>query len=187
MLRNTLAINKNIMFIDCETTGISCKENTAIEWGMVLYDPILRGTICHHSFLLPCSRNPAFSANRIHSALTNTLHETVIDCQIELFEYLIKSADLIISHNVKFDKAFLVKDMGEVDIPFLCSMEEIEWSKYNKTKWPKLSELASLYEIHNSSEHRALSDAITLANIFHSELEKCGQINIKGRDCLIWP
>ena len=99
---------KNILILDTETTGFDREKDRCIEVGSILFNVVNRAVLAQQSFLLPVEKNDAEKINNIPAEITRLPQP--IEPAIEYFESLVLFSDLIIAHNVEFDKKWFGTD-----------------------------------------------------------------------------
>ena len=157
---------KNILILDTETTGLDKESNQCIEVGSVLFNVQTRSVLAQQSFLLPVEKNEAEKINNIPAEITRISQP--LDQAIKYFVSLVQYSDLIIAHNVEFDKKwFGINKLPEINKQWVCTMDDISWpSDRNLKTRPSVTALALAYGIPVWSQHRALTDCIYLAEVF---------------------
>ena len=155
-----------LLIVDTETTGLDPESDRCLEVGVVLFYVPKRTVLAQHSFLLPVSSNQAERINHISADVTRIKQpwqEALL-----YFKALVESSDLLVAHNVAFDKQWFGKaPLPQLDKPWICTMEDIIWpSDRNLRSTPSVRDLALAYEIPVWSAHRALTDCIYLAEVF---------------------
>ena len=156
----------SVLIVDTETTGLNKDKDEVIEVGCILFDVSSRCVLSQLSFLLPVSSNNAEYINRISPKVSNIPQPW--EESINLFSRIVEHCDLIIAHNVEFDK----KWFGQGKLPTLnkkwvCSLDDINWSfKKSLKSRPSITDLALAFEIPVWNLHRALSDCYYLAEVF---------------------
>tara|TARA_B100000945_G_scaffold170511_1_gene136663 strand:- start:861 stop:1559 length:699 start_codon:yes stop_codon:yes gene_type:complete len=156
----------SVLIVDTETTGLDKEKDEVIEVGCILFDVSSRCVLSQLSFLLPVSSNNAEYINRISPKVSNIPQPW--EEAINLFSRIVEHCDLIIAHNVEFDK----KWFGQGKLPTLnkkwvCSLDDINWSfKKSLKSRPSITDLALAFEIPVWNLHRALSDCYYLSEVF---------------------
>ena len=157
---------RKLLIIDTETTGLDPKENHCIEVGAILFEISNRIVLAQYSSLLPVSSNEAELINRI-PAHTTKIKQPWQQSLVYL-ESLVDSADLIVAHNVEFDKQWFGKNqLPSISKPWLCTMEDIRWPADRQLRIrPSVRDLALAYGVPVWSAHRALTDCIYISEVF---------------------
>ena len=156
----------SIIILDTETTGLDEKENEIIEVGCILFHVSTRSILSQISFLLPVSINNAEDINGIPAEVTN-FNQPWKEA-INFFLKLVEASDLIVAHNVEFDKKwFGIGKLPKLDKKWVCSLDDINWS-FKKTlkNRPSVTDLALSFQIPVWNLHRALSDCYYIAEVF---------------------
>ena len=155
-----------LLILDTETTGLNPELDRCLEVGAILFHVKTRSIIAQQSFLLPVDSNLAESINHIPAEITRIPQPW--QEAIKYFKSLISSADVLVAHNVAFDKEwFGLNYLPEVSKPWLCTMEDIRWpSRLSLRNRPSVRDLALAYEVPVWKAHRALTDCIYLAEVF---------------------
>ena len=157
---------ESILIIDTETTGLDENKNEVIEVGCILFHVSTRAVLSQVSFLLPVISNEAEYINRISAEVSNI--DQPWEDAISYFLKLVEYCDLIVAHNVEFDKKWFGK--GKLPVlkkNWLCSLEDIDWSFKSSLKTrPSVTDLALSFEIPVWNLHRALSDCYYLSEVF---------------------
>ena len=161
----------NLLILDTETTGLSPSEgHKVIEIGAILFSVDDREVIAQCSFLLPCLKNDARFINHISSQLTRRAPE-LQEPMGAAFWSLVASADFAVAHNAAFDKKWLGEGgcLPSMPLPWICSMDDIQWPMNSKRGRPSVVSLALDYGIPVWQAHRALTDCIYLAEVMKRE------------------
>ena len=160
-----------LLIIDTETTGLECSDSQVIEVAGILFDVELRDVICQLSFVLPCDDNPARHINKIAPDVTQAGGAPLTNTMMKSFYKMAAQADYLVAHNAAFDKKWFRKGQGlfPLDVPWICSMEDIRWPRSSKKGRPSVVSLALDYGVPVWSAHRALTDCIYLAEIMKRE------------------
>ena len=157
---------ESILILDTETTGLDENKDDVIEIGCILFNVSSRSVLSQVSFMFPVSTNDAEAINGISAEVSN-IHQPWED-GLNFFLKLVDCADIIVAHNVEFDKKWFGKGrLPELDKNWVCSLEDINWS-FKKTlkARPSVTDLALSFSIPVWSLHRALSDCFYLAEVF---------------------
>tara|TARA_Y100001970_G_scaffold286901_1_gene410219 strand:- start:6748 stop:7608 length:861 start_codon:yes stop_codon:yes gene_type:complete len=158
---------EKILILDTETTGIEVEDNSVIEIGCILFHVPSKSELSQLSFLLPVNSNKAFHVNGIPPEITNITQPWEV--ALTYFNELLSSSDIVIAHNVEFDKKWFGRGaLPEINLPWVCSMEDINWRsiKPNINQYPSVVNLALNFNIPVWNIHRALSDCSYLSEVF---------------------
>jgi len=163
---------ETVLILDTETTGLDENIDEVLEVGCILFHVSSRSVLSQVSFLLPVAKNDAEHINGISVDVTNISQPW--EDALNLFLKLVDTSDLIIAHNVEFDK----KWFGKGKLPLLnkqwvCSLEDINWSfKKSLKSRPSVTDLALSFGVPVWKLHRALSDCYYLSEVF----KKCDNL-----------
>jgi DNA polymerase-3 subunit epsilon len=163
------------VFLDVETTGINYLEDKIIELAMVSFEYTQDGKIYRILNEFQSYQDPGRPIPEHITSLTGISDEMVRDKNIsptEVYEFL-QDADLIIAHNVSFDRSFIEAVFPSHSIPqkpWACSMSQVHWQKEG-IESSKLEYIAYrqgfFYE-----KHRAISDCLAGIHILAQKLPK---------------
>lgn len=164
---------ERLLILDTETTGLQSERDHCIEIGAVLFHVAERAVLDQVSFLLPCQDNPAEPINGISAAVSRTPQPW--QAGLHFFEAMLAAADLVVAHNVKFDRAWFGREpLPSITKPWLCTMEDMRWPASLRLKpTPSVRDLALAYGVPVWAAHRALTDCIYIAQVF----ERCGDLD----------
>jgi len=180
-------MNKRILVLDTETTGLPPRSITyrvtkawkncrLVQIAWKIYDASgspIEPTECY--IVKPDDFTIPEVAANIHGITTECAEKEGIDIQIVLtkFEEALKTVDLLVAHNMAFDKSIILSELYRYKMKdAVKQMEEIstECTMLMATKpyekWPKLTELyAKCFGETPAISHRADAD-----------MEQCGRI-----------
>lgn len=161
-------INKQIAFLDCETTGLSIDHHEIIEVGAIIYDQTKdciidewEKKIAPSNIELADKESLMINGYYLNpSAYNGNLERALIKLNNLLAD------KIIIGQNIKFDTGFIRKHMRLLDIaPKFKECYELDLMSM---AWPvlfdkdisglSLSKMCSYFNISNVGEHRALAD-----------------------------
>jgi len=167
-----LACPQRLLILDTETTGLDPEREHCIEVGAVLFHVPSRAVLSQLSLLLPCQSNAAQAINGIDAAVSRL--EQPWQAGLLYFQELVASADVIVAHNVGFDRAWFGRGpLPAIEKPWLCSMEDLRWPAERQLRaTPSVRDLALAYGVPVWVAHRALTDCIYLAQVF----ERCDDL-----------
>ena len=167
------SLPERLLILDTETTGLQSERDQCIEIGAVLFHVAERAVLEQVSFLLPCQENPAEAINGISASVTRSPQPW--QAGLCFFEAMLAAADLVVAHNVKFDRAWFGREpLPAITKPWLCTMEDIRWPSSLRLKpTPSVRDLALAFSVPVWAAHRALTDCIYLAQVF----ERCGDLD----------
>lgn len=161
-----------VLIIDTETTGLDPADSDCIEVGAVLFDVNLRDSLGEVSVLVNrVIVNPAESINKIKPALTTAIARTTVDAGLDYLHQLVVEADAIVAHNVAFDRQWFKQEPLSTmqpfqELPWICSMDDIEWPGLKSR--PSVQTLALAHGVPVWAAHRALTDCLYLAHVFRA-------------------
>ena len=172
ILNNSYQKNKeakkieSLLILDTETSGLDEKENELIEIGCILFHVSSRTILSQLSFLLPVSINQAEDINGIAAEITH--YRQPWKDGINFFLKLVETSDLIVAHNVEFDKKwFGIGKLPVLNKKWICSLEDINWSFVKGLRArPSVTDLALAFKIPVWNLHRALSDCYYISEVF---------------------
>ncbi len=163
---------EKILILDTETTGLDENRDEIIEIGCILFHITSKSVLSQVSFLFPVSSNEAEHINGISAEVTNIKQPW--EDALNFFLKLVDCADLIVAHNVGFDKKWFGKGrLPKLEKKWVCSLEDINWSfQKNLKNRPSVTDLALSFSIPVWSLHRALSDCFYISEVF----KKCDNL-----------
>ena len=172
---------EKILILDTETTGLDENEDEIIEIGCILFHVTSKSVLSQISFLLPVSSNKAEHINGISSKVTNIKQPW--EDGLNFFLKLVDCSDLIVAHNVEFDKKWFGKGrLPKLEKKWICSLEDINWSfQKNLKNRPSVTDLALSFSIPVWSLHRALSDCFYISEVF-KKCENLEELLIKATE-----
>ena len=118
------------IFLDVETTGLDYTRDKIIELGIVCFEYSIDGRIFRVLDEFNGYQDPGIPIPQEIIQLTGISDDMVRDQNIDIneIEQYIKKANLIISHNVGFDRGFLETMFpGLPQKPWACLMNGINW------------------------------------------------------------
>ena len=157
---------KKILILDTETTGLDENHSEIVEIGCILFHVSSKSVLSQLSFLFPVNKNEAEHINGISAEVTNV--DQPWQDALNLFLKLVDCCDVIVAHNVEFDKKWFGKGkLPKLTKKWICSLEDINWSFQNTLKKrPSVTDLALSFSIPVWSLHRALSDCFYISEVF---------------------
>ena len=161
--------NKNIekvLILDTETTGLDENKHEIIEIGCILFHVSSKSVLSQVSFLFAVTSNEAEHVNGIPAQVTNVFQPW--EDGLNFFMKLVDCSDLIVAHNVEFDRKWFGKGrLPKLEKKWICSLEDINWSFQQNLKIrPSVTDLALSFSIPVWSLHRALSDCFYISEVF---------------------
>ena len=174
---DSIVQNKNIniekiLIIDTETTGLDENKDEVIEIGCILFHVSSRSVLSQVSFLFPVRNNEAEYVNGISAEVTNI--DQPWQDGLNFFLKLVDYSDLIVAHNVEFDRKWFGKGrLPKLEKNWICSLEDINWTFQKSLKSrPSVTDLALSFSIPVWNLHRALSDCFYISEVF----KKCDNL-----------
>ena len=157
---------EKILILDTETTGLDENKDEIIEIGCILFHVTSKSVLSQVSFLLPVSSNEAEHVNGISAVVSNI--EQPWEEGLHFFLKLVDFSDLIVAHNVEFDKKWFGKGrLPKLEKKWICSLDDINWSfQKNLKNRPSVTDLALSFSIPVWNLHRALSDCFYISEVF---------------------
>lgn len=155
-----------LLLLDTETSGLDPKKDPLIEVACANWSLEHRCMLSCWSALVSGSRNDAEAVNGIPAAALSKGPSAA-----RVYERLIASSsvcDVVVAHHADFDRAFV----PELNRPWVCSMEDIQWPGAKPGGYTSLIDLALANGLGIATAHRALSDVLLLARVFERMLEK---------------
>ncbi|WP_414153417.1 3'-5' exonuclease [Prochlorococcus sp. MIT 1300] len=155
-----------LLILDTETTGLDPLKDQCLEIGAILFSVSSRSTLAQQSFLIPVDENSAEGINQIPASITNLRQPW--RKALSYFQDLVDTADLLVAHNVDFDRKWFGREpLPKLFKPWLCTMEDICWpADRHLRRRPSVRDLALSYGVPVWAAHRALTDCIYLAEVF---------------------
>ena len=157
---------ESILILDTETTGLDENKEEIIEIGCILFHVSSRSVLSQVSFLFPVVSNNAEHVNGISAEVSNINQPW--ETGLNFFLELVDCSDLIVAHNVDFDRKWFGKGrLPKIEKDWVCSLDDINWS-FKKTlkNRPSITDLALSFGIPVWNLHRALADCFYLSEVF---------------------
>ena len=172
---------EKILILDTETTGLDENKDEIIEIGCILFHVASRSVLSQVSFLFPVITNEAEYVNGISAEVTNIVQPW--EDGLNFFLKLVDCSDLIVAHNVEFDrKWFGIGRLPKLQKKWICSLEDINWSFQKSLKnRPSVTDLALSFQIPVWNLHRALSDCFYISEVF-KKCENLEELLIKATE-----
>ena len=118
---------ENILILDTETTGLDENKDEIIEVGCILFNVNSKSVLSQVSFLFPVSSNDAEHVNGISAEVTNIKQPW--EDGLKFFLKLVDCSDLIVAHNVEFDKKWFGKGrLPKLEKKWICSLEAVSYT-----------------------------------------------------------
>ena len=158
------------VFLDTETTGLSCVTDRIIELGMIKFEYTEDGRIFRLLDEFNRYQDPGMPIPEAITKLTGITDDMVKGHQINVEEVdsYLKDVDIIIAHNAQFDRAFFeIIFLTITPKPWGCSMYDIDW-KNEGISSHKLEYIAYKYNFFFEG-HRAITDCLAGVHILSQE------------------
>ena len=164
---------EKILILDTETTGLDENKDEILEIGGILFHVSSKSVLSQVSFLIPVNKNEAEHINGISADVTNIPQPW--EEGLKFFMQLVDYCDLIVAHNVEFDRKWFGKGkLPKLQKKWICSLEDINWSFKKKLRSrPSVTDLALSFSIPVWNLHRALSDCFYISEVF----KKCDNLH----------
>lgn len=159
------------VFLDTETTGLSCVTDRIIELGMVKFKYDADGRIFQLLDEFNRYQDPGMPIPEAITKLTGITDDMVKGHQINVEEVdsYLKDVDIIITHNAQFDRAFFEITFPNITPkPWGCSMYDVDW-KNEGISSHKLEYIAYKYNFFFEG-HRAITDCLAGVHILAQNL-----------------
>lgn len=169
-------MNKQIAFVDVETTGLSSENNEVIEIGIMLGE-YKNNRIVGITDQYSAFQEPFFSISPRITQITGITNNMVSGKLLDLDKVfkIMQKADAIVAHNAGFDRGFIAKLLPEaIEFDWYCSVRQIKWKQFGFENG-KLQQLLYTQGIQVENAHRAYDDAINLAHLLNTSNSKLEQ------------
>jgi DNA polymerase-3 subunit epsilon len=149
----------NVLYMDCETTGLSLFADEVIEAGFILAKinadtaELIEVLDVYQGFNEPLGASISASAQATHGLTDSDVKGHKLD--LERIVGMVKQCDIACSHNAAFDRPMLEKAVEELtQVRFTCSLAEVDWEFESKKLRYIVMELG-----YHFNGHRAIDDA----------------------------
>lgn len=151
--------------VDCETTGLDAGNHKLIEIA------IAKLVICDKTGDVVDVREPRSWCEDPGEPLTFEIEQLTGLCDADLHGQAFDRAviddafddcDVLVSHNARFDRSFLIRRFPHLQHPWACSFAEIAWSNHNFGMGRNLGGLLTAAGHFPSAAHRAAPDSWAL-------------------------
>jgi len=168
---------RDLVFIDCETSGLNPKVHEIIDWAAIRMSPDLqveRGRVA-----MKCALQ---WPDRFEQEARETNHYTAAEwwdakpIRLMLIEHAKLCEDgeaLTLGHNVRFDLNFLDEayEREKLVAPrsrYAIDTASIAWPLVVKghLEWLRLESMCTKYGIENTGQHRALADVVRMIRVY---------------------
>lgn len=150
--------------IDVETTGTDPETNSMIELAVVLLKLDAEGRLIDITAPLSMLEQPQNPLSAEIEALTGITDRMLAgQCfDTRLLQAILADVDAILCHNVPFDRAFLTARFDWLDLPWACTLHDIDW-RQSGLEGRALGHLLASAGHFADDAHRAGDDAWALA------------------------
>lgn len=150
--------------IDCETTGLSAQDDAMIEFAIVKMALCADGVLVDIAPPVAMLEDPGRLLPPEIEAITGITDAMLKGERIadESMQPLLNDVDVLVSHNARFDRGFLVRRFPWIAHPWACTLVDINWRDYG-LEGRALGHLLASAGHFNSLGHRAGPDAWALA------------------------
>ena len=159
------------VFLDTETTGLSCVTDRIIELGMVKFEYTEDGRIFRLLDEFNRYQDPGMPIPESITKLTGITDDMVKGHQINVEEVdsYLNDVNIIITYNAQFDRAFFEITFPNITPkPWGCLMYDIDW-KNEGISSHKLEYIAYKYNFFFEG-HRAITDCLAGVHILAQDL-----------------
>lgn len=157
-----------IMIIDVETTSLDPATGQLLEVATALWSVEHRSLVKARSWILRAASNEAEAVNGIPAALVQGYpHGLDMLATESLVQSWAKEADAIVAHG-DFDRKWFGGEQIQSCV-WIDSCDDIEWPRASTSR--SLVALALAHGVGVSHAHRALSDVMTLVQLFERAAE----------------
>lgn len=189
-----------IVVFDCETSGLSSRQNVILSLSWQVLDRKLQ-KLDEQTFYFDWPDDPnlmvseeAIEVNGLTRERLARLGTSSKADALRTFAAAVKDASLLVAHNGGFDRSFVLADAAregvaiDMDIPIwdtmirmtrYCAIPRYEYGR--EYKWPKLMELAEIIKVDTADIdwHQSASDVEVTARCF-SKIAKEGLVDVKS-------
>jgi len=158
---------KTILILDTETSSLDPSTGQLLEVATALWSVEHRSLVKARSWILRATSNEAEAVNGIPTALvSNHPHATDMKMTESWVLGWAKEADAIVAHG-DFDRKWFGEQIQSC--VWIDSCDDIEWPRASTSR--SLVSLALAHGVGVSHAHRALSDVMTLVQLFERAAE----------------
>lgn len=160
--------DRNLVFVDCETTGLDNSQHEIIEMAAIVYDPrqdkIIKTWECKAAPRNIETANPIALDINGYNKDPESYKDNIEDIIFEFHKIL--GDDIIIGQNIQFDIGFIEKYYKEFSIDKgihrhrKLELSSIVWpiAGYSDIENLSLNTLCTFFGVSNEGAHRALVD-----------------------------
>lgn len=175
------ALNRPIVFWDCETTGLSPQDSRVVEIGALKIDP--DGKTYEYQQLL----NPGFDTTGLEAMEINKIAQSELNQAplfsdvVKVFSNFVADAGIMVAHNAQFDVDFLAVEFQRArahlpKVPVVCT-KKMAQNVLNFQKGFGLQSLRNTLFPNNTygTAHRAMADVKVMADLFFLLMNRAAQ------------
>lgn len=150
--------------IDTETTGLNAGQDAVIELSVVMMQLDDAGRLCDVTAPVTMLEQPPCPIPDRIETLTGITDRMVAGQRFDeaALRRMLSAADVMVSHHAAFDHAFLVRRFDWLDLPWACTIEDINWRSFG-LEGRALGHLLASAGHFLDRGHRAADDAWGLA------------------------
>lgn len=150
--------------IDTETTGLDPDSDVMIELAVVRMGLDSDGNLVELSAPLGMMEDPGGLLSPEIEELTGISASELQGQRFDdrMFSQAIAGVDVIVSHNAAFDRGFLTRRFGDLDLPWACTLGDMDWKRHG-LEGRALGHLLASAGYFLAGAHRAGADAWALA------------------------
>lgn len=164
----------NLLFFDCETSGLSPVEHEIIEMGCILTDSTGRDILKEYSAKILPTKPVSKEAADLNGYTAEKWAGEAISLSTAMREFLVLAKDAtLVAHNAPFDWSFLAAAMQQLAQKFTgyyhkADTVALAWPLLKAGRVPnvKLETLSAFFSIDNEAAHTAMSDVKTCREIY---------------------
>lgn len=163
---------RRVAILDIETTGLDTEHDEIIELAVMTVDVDweLGSKLISNTLPVSWLQDPMRPVDKRITMITGLTNADVVGQSIDraAFTNLMNSADLVIAHNARFDRAFIERRFPKIaGKPWACSLNEIDWLARG-FDGRSLSQLLMQLGLFNDA-HRAPDDVWSLFHLLSAE------------------
>jgi DNA polymerase-3 subunit epsilon len=190
-----LITDKQLCFIDFETTGIDPLNDEAIEIGALLVNQFLEPISTFESRIKPKTQKSSYDAFKIHGISNDDLIKSPSSSEVvNKFFSLLGNDFCFAAWNISFDVSFFRKichesEMSErffqikyrhIDVQTICKLA-VNIGAIN-SKVQSLTDCVNYFELSRLDKHNALEDAILCCEVYKNLLNSIAKLNFKNSE-----
>lgn len=169
----------NLLFFDCETSGLSPVYNEIIELGCILTDPTGHTVLKEYCAKVKPTKPVDPNAAAVNGYTEEKWASEAISLSAALKEVVSMAKDAVfVAHNAAFDWSFLEMAMRQNAMRYpgtyhKCDTVALSWPLLKEGKVPnvKLGTLTQFFSIKHDDAHTALSDVRACRDLYLKLME----------------